>query len=103
MPIAKKRSIQDEYLLLQEACLWSICVKNGCADHSACTGEDRSNDISYGQLDHSVGILQFVVAYLEEEQDMEQLNVNYHKEILYSEIWWAWSSLEYERTPPCHI
>ena len=61
MAIAKKGSIQDESLFLQEACFWSIYVKNGCADHSACMGEDRNIDLSYGQLDHSVGILQSVV------------------------------------------
>ena len=60
MPIAKKRSIQDESWFLQEAeaCFWSICVKNECADHSACMDEDQKNDLSYGQLDHSVGMLQ---------------------------------------------
>ena len=71
MPIAKKRSIQDESWLLQEACLWSICVKNECGDHSACMGEYQNNDISYGQLDHSVGILQSIVVVVEEEQDLE--------------------------------
>ena len=78
-------------------------MKNGCTDHSACMGEDRNNDISYGQLDHSVGISQSVVATVEEERDLEQLKVNCHKEIQNSEIEWAWSSLEYERTTPCHI
>ena len=72
MPIAKKRSIQDEYFFLQEACFWSICVKNGCADHSDRTGEDQKSDISYGQLDHNVGILQFVVVVaMLEEHDLE--------------------------------
>ena len=61
MPIAKKRSIQDESLFLQEACFWGICVKNECADHSACMDEDQNGDLSYDQLDHSVGILQCVV------------------------------------------
>ena len=101
MPISKKRSIQDESLFLQEACVWSICVKNGCADHSACMDEDQNSDISYGQLDHSVGILQSDV--VEAEQDLEQLQVNYHIGIRHSEIWWDWCSLEYERTHPCHI
>ena len=86
MPIAKKWSIQDESFFLQEACFWSICVKNGCADHNACMGEDQNNDLSYGQLDHSVGIFQFAIATLEEEQDLEQLKVNCHEEIWHSEI-----------------
>ena len=67
MPIAKKRSIQDESLFLQEACFWSICVKSGCADHSACMGEGQNNDLSYFQLDHSVGIFQSVIVAFEEE------------------------------------
>ena len=58
MPIAKKRPIQDESLFLQEACVWSICVKNECADHSACMDEDQNIDLSYGQLNHNVGISQ---------------------------------------------
>ena len=70
MPIAKKWSIQDESWFLQKAYFWSICLKNVCADHSACMDEDQNSDLSYGQLDHSVGILQsdFVV-----EPDLEQL------------------------------
>ena len=67
IPIAKKRSIQDESLFLQEACFRSIYVKNGCVDHSACMGEDQNNDLSYVQLDHSVGILKSIVAAMEEE------------------------------------
>ena len=43
--------------------------------------EDQNNDLSYGQLDHSVGIFQSVVVVVEEEQDLEQLKVNCHKEI----------------------
>ena len=78
-------------------------MKNGCADHSTCMGEDQNSDISYGQRDHSVAILQYVVVVVEEEKDLEQLKVNYHKEIRHSKILWAWSSLEYERTTPCHI
>ena len=67
MPISKKQSIKDEYFFLQEACFWSICVKNECADHCACMGEDQNSDLSYGQLDHSVAILQSVdVVVLEE-------------------------------------
>ena len=66
-------------------------------------GEDRNSDLSYGQLDHSVGIFQFVVVAVEEDRDLEQLKVSYHEEIRHSEIEWAWSSLEYERTIPCHI
>ena len=68
MPIAKKRSIQDESLFLQEAYVWSIFLKNECADHNACMDEDQNNDISCGQLNHSVGISQSVV---EAEQDLE--------------------------------
>ena len=73
MPIAKKRSIQGESLFLQEDCFWSICVKNGCVDHNACMGEYQNTDLSYGQLDHNVGIFQsiVVVAAVEEEKDLE--------------------------------
>ena len=74
-----------------------------CADHNACMGEDRNNDISYGQLNQSVEILQSFVVALEEEQDLEQLKVNCLKGIHHSEILWAWSSPKYERTTPCHI
>ena len=49
-------------------------------------GEDQNNDLSYGQLDHSVGILQFIVVAVEEEQNLEQLKVNFHKEIWHSKI-----------------
>ena len=70
MPIAKKWSIQGESLFLQEACFWSIFLKNECADHSACMDEDQNSDISYGQLDHSVGILQSLG---EVEHDLEPL------------------------------
>ena len=63
-------------------------MNNGSADHSACMGEYQDNDLSYGQLDHSVGIFQFVVVALEEEKDLKQLKVNYHKEIHNSEIGW---------------
>ena len=45
-------------------------MKNVCADHSACMDEDQNNDLSYGQLDHSVGILQSFVV-VEVEQDLE--------------------------------
>ena len=62
-------------------------MKNGCADHRACMDEDRNSDLSYGQRDHSVGILQSVViVVVEEEQDLEQLKVNCHEEIRHSEI-----------------
>ena len=61
-------------------------MKNGCADHSACMDEDQNNDLLYGQLDHSVGILQSVGVVVEVEQDLEQLLVNCHKEIWHSEI-----------------
>ena len=47
-------------------------MKNGCVDHSSCMGEDRNNDLSYAQLDHNVGIFQFVVVVVvEEELDLE--------------------------------
>ena len=65
--------------------------------------EDQNSDLSYGQLNHSVGILQSIVDAVEEEQNLEQLKVNCHKEILHFETGWAWNTLEYERTPPCHI
>ena len=56
-------------------------MKNGCVDHSVCMGEDRNNHLSYGQRDHSVGILKSIVAVVEEEQNLEQLKVSYHEEI----------------------
>jgi len=55
-PIAKKRFIQDESFLLQEACFWSIYVKNEYVDHNAFTNEDKNNDLSHGQLYHNVDI-----------------------------------------------
>ena len=67
MPIAKKRSIQDESFFLQDTCFWSICLKNGCDNHNAYMDEDQNSDFSYGQLDHSVGILQYVVVVVEVE------------------------------------
>ena len=75
MPIAKKRSIQDESLFLQDVCFWSICVKNGWFYDSAYMDEDQNSDLSDGQLDHSVGISRSVVVVVavEEEQSLEQL------------------------------
>ena len=67
IPIAKKQSIQDGSLYLLEDFFLNIYVKNGCANHSDFMGEDPNNDLSYGQRDHSVGILQYVVAAMEEE------------------------------------
>ena len=83
MPIAKKRSIQDESLFLQDVCFWSICVKNDWFYDNAYMDEDQNNDLSNGQLDHSVGIsLSVVVAVaVEEGQNLEQLEVNCHEGI----------------------
>ena len=111
MPIAKKRTIQDESLFLQDVCFWSICVKNDWFYDSAYMDEDQNSDLSDGQLDHSVGISQsIVVVVVEEEQSLEHLEVNCHEEqmnchewIQHSETEWAWHSLEYERTSACHI
>ena len=61
MPIAKKRSIQDESLFLQEVCFWSICLKNDWFYDSAYMDEDQNSDLSNGQLGRSVGISQSVV------------------------------------------
>ena len=61
MPIAKKWSIQDESLFLQEVCFWRFCLKNDWFYDSAYMDEDQNNDLSYGQLGHSVGISQSVV------------------------------------------
>lgn len=61
MPIAKKWSIQYESLFLQDVCFWSICVKNGWLYDSGYMDEDQNNDLSNGQLGHSVGISQYVV------------------------------------------
>ena len=76
-------------------------MKNECDDHSACMDEYQNSDLSYDQLDHSVGISQSIVFVV--EQDLEQLQVSYHIGIRHSKIEWAWCSLEYERTHPCHI
>ncbi len=80
MPIAKKRSIQDEFLFLQEACFWSIYLKNDWFYDSAYMDEDQNSDLSNGQLGHNVGISQSVVVAVEERQSLEQLEVNYHEE-----------------------
>lgn len=77
MPISKKRSIQDESLFLQEAYFWSICMKNEWFYNGDHMDEDKSSDLSYDQLDHSVGISQSVV--VEEELKLEQLKVKCHK------------------------
>ena len=61
MPIAKKWSIQDESLFLQEVCFWSICLKNELFYDSAYMDEDKKSDLLDGQLSHSVGISQSVV------------------------------------------
>ena len=61
---------------------------------NAYMGEDQNNDISHGQLGHSVSISQSVVVAVEEEKILEQLEVNYHEGIQYSETEWALSNLE---------
>ena len=70
---------------------------------SAYMDEDQNNDLSCGQLGHSVAISQSVVVAVEEEQNLEQLKVSYHEGIQHSETRWALSNLEYERKRPCHI
>jgi DNA-binding XRE family transcriptional regulator len=43
--------------------------------------EDQNNDLSDGQLGHSVGISRSVVVVaVEEEQSLEQLKLNCHEE-----------------------
>ena len=69
MPIAKKRSIQDESLFLQDVCFWSTFVKNGWFYDSAHMDEDQNSDLSDGQLGHSVGILQSMVVVVVEEEE----------------------------------
>ena len=69
MPIAKKRSILDESLFLQDVCFWSICVKNDWFYDSAYMDEDQNSDLSDGQLNHSVGISQFVVVVVVVEEE----------------------------------
>ena len=103
MPIAKKRSIQDESLFLQDVCFWSIYVKNGWFYDNAYMDEDQNIDLSDGQPSHSVGISKSIIVAMEEEKNLEQLDVNYHEWIQHSETEWALSSLEYEKTSPCHI
>jgi len=80
-------------------------LKNDWFYDSAYIDEDQNNDLSDGQLGHSVGISQFavVVVAVEEGQNLEQLEVNCHEGIQHSQTKWALSSMEYERTSPCHI
>ena len=58
-------------------------MKNDWFYDSAYMDEDQNNDLSDGQLDHSVDISQFVVVVvvvaMEEEQNLEQLDVNCHE------------------------
>ena len=54
--IAKKQSTHSESSLLQVSSKWSICLKSGYAFDNAYKGEDQNTDLSYGQLDHNVGI-----------------------------------------------
>jgi len=43
--------------------------------------EDQNNDLSNGQLSHSVGISQSaIVVVVEERQSLEKLEVNCHEE-----------------------
>jgi len=59
-------------------------VKNGWFYDSAYMDEDQNNDLSNGQLDHSVGISRsvvfVVVVAVEEGQNLEQLKLNCHEE-----------------------
>ena len=55
--IAKKRSTHSESSLFQVSSIWSISLKNEYDFHSASRGEYQKCDLSYGQLDRSVGIL----------------------------------------------
>ena len=58
-------------------------MKNGWFYDSAYMDEDQNNDLSDGQLDHSVGISQSVVVVVvvavEEGQNLEQLKLNCHE------------------------
>ena len=72
MNIAQKRSIHNKSPLLQVSSTWSIYLKNVYAFHNAYKGEDQNNDLSYGQLDHSVGISDF---------ELEQMKMNFHRGI----------------------
>ena len=78
-------------------------MKNDWFYDSAYMDEDQNSDLSDGQLGHSVGISQSVVVIMEEEQNLEQLKVNFHAGIQHSKIGWALSNLDYERKPPYHI
>ena len=55
-------------------------MKNDWFYDSAYMDEDQNSDLSDGQLSHSVGISQSIVATVEEEQNLKQLEVNYHEE-----------------------
>ena len=57
-------------------------MKNDWFYDSAYMDEDQNSDLSYGQLDHSVGISRYVVVVVavEEEQSLEQLEVNCYEE-----------------------
>ena len=65
--------------------------------------EDQNNDLSCVQLSHSIGISQFVIVVVEEEENLEKLKMNCHGGIQHSKTEWALSNLEYERKPPYHI
>ena len=80
-------------------------MNNGWFYDSAYMDEDQNNDLSNGQLSNSVGISQSIVVFVavEEEQNLEQLDVNYHEGIQHFETEWVLSSLEYERSSPSHI
>ena len=59
-------------------------MKNDWFYDSAYMDEDQNSDLSDGQLDHSVGISQSVVVVVavEEGQNLEQLTVNCHDELI---------------------
>ena len=77
-------------------------MKNHWFYDNAYMDEDQNSDLSDGQLGHSVGISQSVVV-VEEGQSLEPLKLICHEGINHFEIEWDLSSLECERTLPCHL
>lgn len=57
--ISKKQSFHSESSLLYFSSRWSIYFKDENDFHIAYKGEDQNSDLSYGQLNHNVGISDF--------------------------------------------
>lgn len=67
-PIAKKRSIEGESLLVQEVCFLRIYLNDDCVDNNAHANKNQNYELSCGKLYHNVGISQFFIVDKEQEQ-----------------------------------